>query len=102
MGDMTVRNKNRIKRLSEEDIDKMVMAQADDDSAWEKPIQVRTQKATSVLIPGDLATRAAFLAKLHKEKSFEEWLMRVIRERIEIEEVAFAEAKREMSWKNRT
>jgi len=49
-------------------------------------------------LPGDLASRAAFLAKLHKESSVEEWLVRVIRERIELEEVV--EAKRELASKS--
>jgi uncharacterized protein (DUF433 family) len=32
--------------LSEEEIDERVIAQADDDSAWEKPIKVRRSRAT--------------------------------------------------------
>ncbi|PYS80947.1 MAG: hypothetical protein DMF67_18620 [Acidobacteria bacterium] len=35
--------------LSEEEIDELVTAQADDDSAWEKPIKVRRSR-TAVLI----------------------------------------------------
>ena len=37
--------------------------------------------------------RAAFLARLHREKHVEKWLARIIRERVEIEEDAFAEIK---------
>ena len=48
-------------------------------------------------LPGDLAARAAFLAKLHREGRLEEWLARIIRERVELEEVAFIEAKRELA-----
>jgi len=47
-----------------------------------------------------LAARAAFLAKPHKEKSIAAWLTRVIKERVEMEEVAFTEAKREMFLRN--
>jgi hypothetical protein len=32
------------RRLSQEEIDRIVVAQADDDSAWEKPIYVRREK----------------------------------------------------------
>jgi len=34
---------------SEEEIDRLVIAQADDDSAWEKPVRVR-QKASVILM----------------------------------------------------
>jgi hypothetical protein len=57
--------------------------QADDDSAWEKPIRVHQAAPASLSIPAELAARAAFLA----------------RERIELEEVAFVEAKRDLARK---
>jgi hypothetical protein len=88
------------KQLSEEEIDKIVESQADDDSAWEKPIKVHRAKAASLSIPAELAARAAFLARLHRENNVEDWLRKVIKERVEIEEVAFNEAKREMSLRN--
>ena len=86
--------------LSEEEVDRIVEAQADDDAAWERPIRVRKARPASLSIPGDLAARAAFLAKLHREKKLEDWLTRVIKERVEMEEGAFIEAKREMSSRN--
>lgn len=88
------------KKLSEKVIDKIVVEQADNDSAWEEPIYARKMKPTSLSVPADLAARAAFLARLHREPSIEEWLMRIIRERIEVEEVAFVEAKRDMATKS--
>jgi hypothetical protein len=88
------------KRLTEEEIDGIVESQVDEDSAWEKPIRVRRARPASLSIPAELAARAAFLAKLHREKKVEDWLTRVIRERVELEEVAFNEAKREMSLRN--
>ena len=88
------------KQLSEKEIDSIVESQADDDSAWGKPIQVRRARASSLSIPAELAARAAFLAKLHREKNVEDWLTKVIKERVELEEVAFNEAKREMSLRN--
>lgn len=88
MAAMTVK-----KKLTEHEIDQTVIAQADDNSVWEKPILVRRTRAASLSIPPDLAARAAFLAKLHRKPSVEEWLTRVIQERIELEEAAFTGAK---------
>ncbi|HLP47583.1 MAG TPA: hypothetical protein VK469_16675 [Candidatus Kapabacteria bacterium] len=84
------------KKISEEKIDDIVISQADNDSEWEEPIHVRKTKSTSLSIPAELAARAAFLAHLHKESGVEEWLMRIIRERVDLEEGAFVEAKREL------
>ena len=96
---MSPKKRGKRAKHSQEEIDKIVIAQADDDSAWEEPVKVKREALTSLLIPGDLAARAAFLAKLHKEAGVEEWLARIIRERIELEEVAFGEAKRELAMK---
>ena len=87
------------KKLYEKEIDKIVVKQADDDSAWEKPVHTRKTKPTSLSVPAKLVARAAFLARLHREMNIEKWLMRIIQERIEIEEVAFVEAKRDMAAK---
>jgi len=85
------------KKLSEKEIDEIVVSQADDDSAWEEAIETRRTNKSSLAISAELARRAAFLAKLHRENSMEKWLTRIIQERIELEEVAFREAKREMA-----
>jgi hypothetical protein len=44
-----------------------------------------------------LASRAAFFARLHRESSPEHWIKKVIAERIDIEEAAFAATKRDLS-----
>ncbi|MBM3238435.1 hypothetical protein FJZ31_19250 [Candidatus Poribacteria bacterium] len=95
---MNLKDKNKI--LSEEEIDTIVVAQTDDDSAWEEPIRVRKAKHTSLVLPSELAARAAFFAYLHREVSVEDWLRRIIQERIDLEEVAFAELKRDLAVKN--
>jgi hypothetical protein len=100
MAIMKSRKKQTRKQLTEEEIDRIVESQADDDSAWEKPIQARKARSASLSLSAELAARAAFLAKLHREKSVEDWLTKVIKERVELEEVAFNEAKREMSLRN--
>jgi hypothetical protein len=100
MAAMNSKKKSMKTRFSEGDIDKIVESQAEEDSAWERPIKVRREKSTAVSLPAELAARAAFLAKLHREKNVEEWLSRIIKERVELEEVAFSEAKRAMSHRN--
>lgn len=83
-------------KLSEEEIDRQVIAHADDDSAWGRPIRVQKSKSSAVSLPAELASRAAFFARLHREASVEEWLKRIIEERINIEEAVFAETKRDL------
>jgi hypothetical protein len=86
----------KIRKLSEEEIDNLVVAHADDDSAWEKPIRVRRTKTSAVSLPAELASRAAFFARLHRVANVEDWLKRIIEERINIEEAVFAESKRDL------
>ena len=95
---MSTRGKTR-KNLSEKDIDQMVVAQANDESAWEKPIRVRRTKGASLSIPVDLAVRAAFLARLHRKTNVGEWLTHIIQERVELEEAAFVGAKHDLAAK---
>jgi hypothetical protein len=99
MANMSTKQKVIKKRLSEKEIDDIVIKQSDNDSAWESPIYVSNKQPASLSIPPDLATRASFLARLHRETGVEKWLMRIIRERIELEEVAFIEAKRDIAAK---
>lgn len=85
---------------SEEEIDDFVASQANDESAWDQAIHVQ-KKASSIMgIPSELAARAAFFAKLHRQKSVEEWLSKIVRERLEMEEAAFASLKRDMAAKS--
>jgi len=81
-------------RLSDSEIDALVEAQADDPSAWNKPAKIRRGKNAPLSLPADLAARAVFLAKLHREKNVDSWLARIIKERVELEERAFSQAKR--------
>jgi hypothetical protein len=92
-------SKDKDKKLSEQEIDEMVTAQADDDAAWEKPIPVRRAKSASLVIPAHLAARATFLAQLHHAQSVDDWLARIIQERIELEEAAFAGVKHDLAAK---
>ena len=92
-------SKDKTKKLSELEIDQLVTAQADDDSAWEKPIRVRRAKSASLAIPADLAARAAFLAQLHRTTNVDDWLTHIIQERIELEEAAFIGVKQDLAAK---
>ena len=83
--------------LDQEAIDRLVVSQSDDNSAWEPPVRVRRSKPASLSLPGDLAARAAFLAKLHREAGLAQWVERVVRERVELEEVAFNQAKKKLA-----
>ena len=89
--------KKKTTRKSEKEIDELAIAQVDDDSAWDKPVRVRRSKSEAVSIPAEVASRAAFFARLHREPSLEHWIKKVIAERIDIEEAAFANAKRDLA-----
>ena len=61
--------KSKLKFKTEEEIDRIVIAQADDEFAWGVPVKVSKSKSTSLVLPSDLAARAAFFARLHREAS---------------------------------
>jgi len=86
-------------RLSAEEIDRVVEAEAEDDTAWADPVHVHPPQSASVTLSGDLAARAAFLARLHREKNLRTWLLRIVQERIELEEGAYAAVKRDLGMK---
>lgn len=90
-------SKPKKKKLSEAAIDEIVIAHADDDSAWEKPIYVKRKKAVTIPLPLKLATQVAFFARLHRETSSEAWLQRIIQERLHFEEAAFTQLKRSLA-----
>ena len=84
-------------KLTRDQIDQVVIAQADDSSASGKAVVVKRAKSASLSIPSELAARAAFLATLHRESGVDKWVERVVRERVEIEESAFTAAKKTLA-----
>ena len=94
---MSARKRKKTTTLDQEAIDRLVISQSDDDSAWEAPAWVKRSRPASLSIPGELAARAAFLARLHREVGVEKWVERVVRERVELEELAFTEAKKKLA-----
>lgn len=81
---------------SEAEIDAIVTAAAEDDAAWRKPVRLRRAKGAAFSLSAELATRAAFFARLHRAVNVEAWLERIVQERLDLEEVALAELKREL------
>lgn len=88
----------RVSRLTRDEVDDRVIAQADDDSAWESPVSVSRGQA-AIGLSASLAQRAAFLARLHREHDLQAWVERVVRERVELEERAFTQARRDLASK---
>ena len=71
-----MKKKVKTKALSEDEIDRIVVAQADDDSAWGKPIEVEPAKSSTMHSPSVLAVRAAFFVRLSEEdmvKRYRKW-----------------------------
>ena len=96
---MSTRKKNKKTTiLDQEAIDRLVISQSEDDSAWDAPIRVKRSKPASLSLPGELAARAAFLARMHREAGVDKWVERVVRERVELEELAFTEAKKRLAF----
>ena len=95
---MSTRKRNKKTATPDQEaIDRLVISQADENSAWEPPIRVKRSKPASLSLPGELAARAAFLARLHREGRVDKWVERVVRDRVELEELAFSAAKKSLS-----
>lgn len=86
----------RRKALSEKQIDQIVVDRSEDESSWTKPVYVKRASNASLAIPSDLAMRAEFFSRLHRSKNLNDWLKRIIQERLELEEAAFQELKRDL------
>ena len=91
-----MKTKQKTKRLSENEIDTLVIAEAGDESVWSKPVKVIKSKKAPLSIPSSLAARAAFFAGLHREARLNDWIQKVIQERVDLEEAAFAGLKRDL------
>jgi hypothetical protein len=89
--------KRHSKPPDEDEIDEIVAGQVHDDAAWEPPVEVRRTGEAHVELSAELAARALFIARAHRARTLDQWLERIIRERVELEESAFASAKRELS-----
>ena len=79
--------------LTEEQIDDIVVAHAEDESAWEEPIHVERKPGT-VTLSGELLARVAFFARLHGVTDVDEWVAQIIQERLDLEQVIYVGLKR--------
>lgn len=71
-----MKSKRKNKILSERAIDEFVVAQADDDSVWEKPLHVRRARPAYFRFSAELTAGAAFFAQLHRDAHMNNWLQR--------------------------
>lgn len=92
-----MKTKKRVPPLSEREIDDVVVTQADNDTAWAQSVLVRRARPAMVSLSADLAARAGFFARLHRERNIETWVSKVIQERLDLEEAAFTGVKREIA-----
>jgi hypothetical protein len=60
---MNTPKKRKATTLDQEGIDRVVVSQASDESAWEAPFRVKRSEPAALSLPGEPAARAAFLAK---------------------------------------
>lgn len=97
LANMSEPKQKRTANRKQEAIDELAISLADDDSPWGPRIHVKRPKATSLAIPGELAARAAFLAKLHHESGVGKCVERIARERVELKERAFVTPKKELA-----
>ncbi len=88
MADMTKR-----KNMTEEEIDKIVISEADDMNKWDKPVTV---KPTSIRFSPAIIEKAKYLAKLHRARGYQTWLKQIVEERIKQEEKLLSDFKREL------
>ncbi len=85
-------------QLTEVEIDELVIAQADNDDAWEESVLVELDLPKAISLSPNLASRAAFFAQLHR-MPVAAWLESIIQERLIFEESAFAGLKQVMEEK---
>ena len=91
------RQEKRPASPAQDEIDRIVISKAGNDLAWERAVHVKRSRAVSLSLPGELAKRAEFLAKLHREANLAKWVERIVRDKVELEELAFTDAKRKLA-----
>ena len=72
--------------------DEEILIASYDTEEWQSVANLPAEQATY-----QAYARATFLAQLHRTPGVEEWLRRVIQERVELEEAAFVGIKRSLA-----
>ena len=85
------------KRLTEEEIDRIIINEADDKTKWGKPITV---KPVLIRFSPSIIEKAKHLAKLHRASDYQVWLKRIVEERIRLEEEILSDFKGGFSSRN--
>ncbi|MFQ5770035.1 MAG: hypothetical protein ACE5HX_05840 [bacterium] len=86
-----------VKKLKDEDIDEIVIKDANDLSKWENPIQVKAPQAISLRLSPELIQKIKILAKIHKKNNYHKWLEKIIEERINLEEELLESIRSELT-----
>lgn len=92
-----MKKKLKSQRMTEAMIDEYVIAQADDEKAWTKPVRVRKAKPTAISLLPEQAEQAAYFARLHHERDVNAWIRRVVQERLDWEQASLAVVKRRLA-----
>jgi hypothetical protein len=88
---------NKKIKQTEDEVDEIVSSESEIDARWTKPIEVKRRLPVSLVIPGEIALRARFFSRLHGTGNLRDWLTRIIQERLDMEEAAYQEIKREFA-----
>ena len=86
----------RKEKLTEQEIDEIVIGEANDMTKWEEPISVEPSGAISIRLSPDTIKKANYFAKLHKYRGYQTWLKRIIEDRIKTEEEILRELKQRL------
>jgi hypothetical protein len=70
------------KKLTQKEVDEMVISQADDDNAWGKWIAANPARPVSIRLSQKTVASLKVLAKLKKEKGYQTLLKKWIDERL--------------------
>jgi len=90
----------RKSKLTEQEIDEIVISEANDITKWEEPISVKPPRVTPIRLSPDTVKTAKYFAKLHKYRGYQTWLKRIIEDRIKTEEAILKELKQRLESDN--
>lgn len=93
--------KKHLENITEKEVDEIVIREANDLTKWEEPIQVKAPQATSIRLSPQIIQKVKFLASVHKEREYQNWLKRIIEERIQLEEELLESVKAGFKESNR-
>ncbi len=84
------------RELTEQEIDEIVISEANDISKWEEPISVKPSGAASIRLSPDTIRKAKYFAKLDKYRGYQTWLKQIIEDQIRTEGEILKELKQRL------